>query len=144
MSTVSLPSTWTLTPLGEAADNLDGMRVPLKLSDRENRHGVYPYYGASGIIDHIHNHHFDGEYLLVAEDGANLIARSTPIAFLATGNFWVNNHAHVLGFNGRTCLRFLQRYLCSIDISGFVTGSAQPKLTKKHLDAIEILLPPLS
>ncbi len=112
MSTVSLPSTWTLTPLGEAADNLDGMRVPLKLSDRENRHGVYPYYGASGIIDHIDNHHFDGEYLLVAEDGANLIARSTPIAFLAAGKFWVNNHAHVLGFNGKACLRFC-RDICA-------------------------------
>ena len=143
MNSVTLPSNWAMTPLGEAAENLDGTRVPLKLSDRENRHGDYPYYGASGIIDYIDSFHFDGEYLLVAEDGANLLARSTPIAFLANGKFWVNNHAHVLGYNGKACLRFLQRYLCSIDISRFVTGSAQPKLTKKNLDAIEIPLPPL-
>lgn len=139
-----LPKGWMLTPLGEAADNLDGKRVPLKMSDRDQRHGKYPYYGASGIIDYIDDFLFDGDHLLVAEDGANLLARSTPIAFLASGRFWVNNHAHVLSFNGRASLNYLQRYLCSIDISRYVTGSAQPKLNQKNLDRIEIPLPSLS
>ena len=139
-----LPKGWELTALGEAADNLDGMRVPLNMSDRDQRHGEYPYYGASGVIDQIDDFLFDGDYLLVAEDGANLLARSTPIAFLASGRFWVNNHAHVLSFNGKASLSYLKRYLCSIDISPFVTGSAQPKLNQKNLDRIEIPLPPLS
>ena len=140
----NLPEGWELTALGNAADNLDGKRVPLKMSDRDQRHGEYPYYGASGVIDHIDDFLFDGEHLLVAEDGANLLARTTPIAFLASGRFWVNNHAHVLTFNGRASLSYLQRYLCSIDISSYVTGSAQPKLNQKNLDRIEIPLPPLS
>lgn len=144
MNNEHLPAGWEPTPLGEAADNLDGKRVPLKLSDREKRHGVFPYYGASGVIDHVDDYLFDGNYLLVAEDGANLLARSTPIAFLASGQFWVNNHAHVLSANGKADLRFLQRFLCLIDISRFVTGSAQPKLTKSNLDNIEVPLPPLS
>jgi type I restriction enzyme, S subunit len=139
-----LPKGWTFTPLGEAANNLDGKRVPLKAADREKRHGDYPYYGASGVIDQIDDYLFDGDFLLVAEDGANLLARSTPIAFLASGKFWVNNHAHVLACNGKASLRFLQRYLCSVDVKRFVTGSAQPKLNRKNLDRIEIPLPPLA
>ncbi len=57
---------------------------------------VIDYYGASGIIDHVENYLFEGTYILVAEDGANLLSRSTPLAFLASGKFWVNNHAHIL------------------------------------------------
>lgn len=91
------------------------LRVPVKESDR--RPGPYPYYGASGIVDYVDGYLFDGEYLLVAEDGENLRTRKTPVAFLATGKFWVNNHAHVIRGNGFADTRFLMYVLSAADIS---------------------------
>jgi len=143
MNNGSLPVDWTFTTHGEAADNLDGTRVPLKMSDRDNRHGDYPYYGASGVIDYIDDFHFDGDYLLLAEDGANLLARSTPIAFLATGKYWVNNHAHVVTPNGNATLLYLSTHLNMRNIQDFVTGSAQPKLNQGNLNNIPIPCPPM-
>jgi len=83
-----LPEGWVATLLADVTQNFDGQRVPIKADDRAKRHGQYPYYGASGPIDTIDDFLFDGSFLLVGEDGANLLARSTPIAFLATGQFW--------------------------------------------------------
>lgn len=139
-----LPVQWEMTRIGEVAENADARRVPLKQTDREHRDGPYPYYGASGIIDSINEYIYEGEHLLIAEDGANLLARSTPIAFRADGKFWVNNHAHVLMFNGKADLRYVERYLATIDLTPFVTGSAQPKLNRKNLERIPIPLPSLS
>ena len=82
--------------LKDIVDNYDGKRIPIKSSDRENINGIYPYYGASGIIDYVNDYIFDGEYLLISEDGANLTVRKYPIAFIAIGKFWVNNHAHIV------------------------------------------------
>lgn len=134
---------WDKVPLGDIVNNVDSKRIPLKKVDRELRNGLYPYYGASGVIDTIDDYLFDGEYLLVGEDGANLLARSTPIAYRASGKFWVNNHAHIMEFNGKSDLRFLEYYLNNISLEPFITGSAQPKLNRKNLDSIEIPLPPL-
>lgn len=130
--------------LGDLVDNLDGKRVPIKLADREKRTGNIPYYGASGIIDSIDEWLFEGPHLLVGEDGANLLARNSPIAFMAEGKFWVNNHAHVLAENGRAKLRFLQYFIESIDLTPYVTGSAQPKLNQKQLNRIPVRLPPMA
>jgi len=128
-------------PLVELIDNFDGMRVPVKEADR--RPGPYPYYGASGVVDHVDAFLFDGEYLLVAEDGENLRTRKTPIAFLARGKFWVNNHAHVVRGNSEGDTRFLMYALSSSDISGYLTGSTIPKLTQGNLNRIPLLAPPL-
>src|ERR1039458_5352214 len=87
-------SDWKTVPLASLVENLDSRRVPVKRSERQS--GLYPYYGASGIVDWVGSYLFDGEHLLVAEDGENLNSRSVPIAFRATGKFWVNNHAHIL------------------------------------------------
>ena len=105
--------------------------------------GDIPYYGASGIVDYVKDYIFDGDYLLVSEDGANLLARSTPIAFSITGKTWVNNHAHVLRFKEYATRRYVEMYLNSIDLSFYITGAAQPKLNQKNLNRIEIPLPPL-
>lgn len=91
-----LPKGWCRARFDQLVENHDGLRVPVKASDRANRKGEFPYYGASVIIDYVHDFIFDGDYLLIAEDGANLLSRSTPIAFQARGRFWVNNHAHVV------------------------------------------------
>lgn len=128
--------------IGELVINLDRKRVPVKASDRHA--GPYPYYGASGVVDYVDEYLFEGLHLLVAEDGENLRSRNTPIAFLADGRFWVNNHAHVLRGNDDNDTRYLSYALEASDISGYVTGSAQPKLSQASLAAIQVPVPPLS
>ena len=127
--------------MGEIAINLDSQRRPVTKSARTT--GSVPYYGASGIVDYVSDYIFDGDYLLVSEDGANLLARSTPIAFSISGKTWVNNHAHVLKFNSYAERRFIEIYLNSIDLSPYVSGAAQPKLNQANLNRIPVPAPPL-
>lgn len=128
-------------PLGELAENLDSMRQPIASGLRDP--GDVPYYGASGIVDYVKDYIFDGDFLLVSEDGANLLARSSPIAFSVTGKTWVNNHAHVLKFGTYFERKYIEYYLNSIDLAPYVTGAAQPKLNKKNLENIKIPNPSL-
>jgi len=127
--------------LGELAENLDSKRKPITSSQRKP--GKIPYYGASGIVDYVEDYIFDGDYLLVSEDGANLLARSTPIAFSISGKNWVNNHAHILKFETKYERLFVEYYLNSIDLAPYITGAAQPKLNKKNLNSIKIPNPAL-
>ena len=132
---------WQTCTLGELTDNFDAIRIPVKETDRGV--GPYPYYGASGVVDHVDGFLFDGEYLLIAEDGENLRTRTTPIAFLANGKFWVNNHAHIVQGNSNADTRFLKYALSVLDISGYLTGSTMPKLTQGNMNRIPLLTPPL-
>ena len=127
--------------LSDLCEILDAKRKPLSALQRAKKQGIYPYYGAQGIIDHLDEYLLDGEYLLVAEDGANLETRNQPIANIAKGKIWVNNHAHVLGSNGKCPLNLLGFILNSMNISPYVTGCAQPKLNQENLRNIEIELP---
>lgn len=135
-----LPIEEASRPLGTVVDFLDNIRVPLSTAERSTRKGEYPYYGASGIIDYVDGYLFDGEYLLISEDGANLLSRSTPIAFLATGQFWVNNHAHVIRAREPWTNYLLAEYLESIAIDSHVSGTAQPKLTRASCESIRVPL----
>lgn len=135
------PIGWKVLPLNEATLFLDNQRVPLEESDREQMHGEYPYYGASGIIDHINKYLFDDEVILLAEDGANILLRSTPVAFKATGKFWVNNHAHVLKPREDINIDYLIAYLESLSYVKYNTGSTQPKLNRAVCEKIPVLLP---
>ena len=130
---------YAVVTLEDIAENCDSMRKPVTSGKREA--GEYPYYGASGIVDYVKDYIFDGDYLLVSEDGANLLARSTPIAFSISGKNWVNNHAHVLKFDCYETRRFVEFYLNSIDLALYISGGAQPKLNQKNLNRIEIPLP---
>ena len=130
---------YAVVTLEDIAENCDSMRKPVTSGKREA--GKYPYYGASGIVDYVKGYIFDGDYLLVSEDGANLLARSTPIAFSISGKNWVNNHAHVLKFDCYETRRFVEFYLNSIDLAPYISGGAQPKLNQKNLNRIEIPLP---
>lgn len=127
--------------LGKLAENLDSMRKPITSNSRES--GKYPYYGASGIIDYINDYIFDGDFLLVSEDGANLMARNTPIAFSISGKNWVNNHAHVLKFKTYFEQKYVEYYLNNISLKPYLTGAAQPKLTKSSLENLIIPNPPI-
>lgn len=125
--------------LGEIAKNCDAMRKPVTKGQRTS--GNIPYYGASGIVDYVDDYIFDGDYLLVSEDGANLLARVTPIAFSITGKNWVNNHAHVLDFDDKYVQRYAELYLNNVDLKSYISGAAQPKLNQKKLNIIPIPLP---
>ena len=122
--------------MGELAENLDSMRKPITSGLRDP--GDIPYYGASGVVDYVKDYIFDGDYLLISEDGANLLARNTPIAFSISGKSWVNNHAHVLRFATYAERRYVEYYLNSIDLTPYISGAAQPKLNKKNLESISI------
>lgn len=128
--------------LGDVCENLDSKRIPITKSDRKP--GEYPYYGASGIVDSVDNYIFDGDYLLVSEDGANLLARTTPIAFSVSGRIWVNNHAHILSFAKLDTQHFVEYFFASISVAEYVTGAAQPKLTQSALNDITLPFPTMS
>lgn len=128
----------------EVTINFDKKRVPLSGAQREKRKGKYCYYGAQGVIDHIDDFIFDGTYLLIAEDGENLKSKKQNIAQIAEGQFWVNNHAHIVQGNELCDTRYLCYLLNSMDLSGYVTGSAQPKLSQTNLNAVTLFLPPIS
>ena len=132
---------WQTKTINQISVNLDNKRVPITKADRTR--GKYPYYGASGIVDYVADYIFDGDTLLISEDGANLLARSTPIAFPASGKYWVNNHAHILKFEDITTQRFVELYLESIPLDDYITGAAQPKLNQQALNSIPIPYPPL-
>ena len=127
--------------LGSLAENLDSKRKPITSGLRES--GSIPYYGASGIVDYVKDYIFDGDYLLISEDGANLTARNTPIAFSISGKNWVNNHAHVLKFETYAERRYVEYYLNSIELTPYISGAAQPKLNQKNLNSIKIPSPSL-
>nr|WP_295774724.1 restriction endonuclease subunit S [Rhodoferax sp.] len=130
---------WSVEKLGSVAENLDNRRIPITSSDRVP--GDVPYYGASGVVGYVKDFIFDEDLLCISEDGANLVARSYPIAFPITGKTWVNNHAHVLRFANRCTQKFVEVYLNSIKLDDFITGMAQPKLNKAMLDSIPISRP---
>jgi Restriction endonuclease S subunits len=138
-----VPEGWKVTDLGKVVDFLDGKRRPIKDSDRAKMRGIYPYYGASGIIDYVNDFIFDEELILLGEDGANILNRSSPLAFKVSGKIWVNNHAHVLKPKVGTDLNFLVEYLESIKYDKYNTGTAQPKLNKEVCSRIPIVFPPL-
>lgn len=128
--------------LPELSKNCDRERKPITSSKRVT--GNFPYYGASGIVDFVDGYIFDGDYLLISEDGANLIARTTPIAFSIKGKNWVNNHAHVLKFKEIVTQKFVEIYLNMISLEPWINGAAQPKLNQDNLNRIEIPVPSLS
>lgn len=127
--------------LGDVIINYDKMRVPLSSMQRVNRHGEYRYYGAQGVIDYIDDYIYDGTYMLIAEDGENLKSKKQSIAQIVSGKLWVNNHAHVLQAKEGYNLWYLCYLINSMDLSGYITGSAQPKLSQANMNAIPIELP---
>ena len=137
-----LPEGWAWTRLESALVNRDSERIPVSVADRERLAKIYDYYGASGIIDKVDDYLFDKPLLLIGEDGANLLMRSKPIAFLARGKYWVNNHAHVLDGINEQYLKYVALFINSISLAPYVTGTAQPKMNQAKMGSIIISIPP--
>ena len=130
---------WQTKRFDSICENLDSRRKPITASERVA--GDYPYYGASGIVDYVADYIFDEDILLVSEDGANLLMRSTPIAFSVRGKVWVNNHAHALRFDDMGLQKYIEVFFSMIDISDQITGSAQPKLNQAKLNSMIFPIP---
>ncbi|WP_277563361.1 restriction endonuclease subunit S [Escherichia coli] len=126
---------WGEKSFEELFDFHNNLRKPIKESHRVE--GIYRYYGATGVIDFVNNYIFDGEYILIGEDGANIISRSAPLVYLAKGKFWVNNHAHILTpKNGDMYYLFLVAE--NVNYLKYNTGTAQPKLNIQNLKNINV------
>jgi len=137
-----IPTSWEAVAFGEITFNRDAERIPVSVEERRKRSGIFDYYGASGVIDSIDDYLFDSPLLLIGEDGANLINRSTPIAFIARGKYWVNNHAHVVDGVSENFLRYMCLYINAISLEPYVTGTAQPKMNQAKMNSIPVPLPP--
>ena len=135
-----IPESWEVINLEKLCECLDSKRVPIKQSERNDRKGKVPYYGASGQIDWIDDYLFDESLLLVAEDGENLVSRKLPIAYSIEGQSWVNNHAHVLRVIDINQF-YLEYYFNSFDLSPYLTGTTRPKLNKTSLLDISVPRP---
>ena len=136
-----IPEDWEVVKLDEVVDFLDGQRRPIKANERKS--GIYPYYGASGVIDYVNDYIFDDDLILLGEDGENILSRNLPLAFQVDGKIWVNNHAHVLKPKKNVIIGFLTDYLESLDYVLLNSGTAQPKLNKQACVNLNITLPPL-
>lgn len=132
---------WKRCTLEDCADFLDGLRKPIKSEDRKCEKGLYPYYGASGIIDYIDEYIFDGEYVLLSEDGANILDRNYRVAFIARGKIWVNNHAHVLLPYKNIDINFLSEALERLNYAIYNTGTTMPKLNQEVCRKICLNIP---
>ncbi len=132
---------WRECKLLDIADIYDDIRIPLSKMEREKRKGNHPYYGASGIIDNVDDFLFDGNYVLISEDGENLKTRQTPIAFKASGKFWVNNHAHIVKGKKDYINDLIIYIFQNLDLHPFLTGAVQPKLNQENLLSIPIHIP---
>ena len=137
-----IPQSWTWARFGTAMINRDAERIPLSVNEREKLQKIYDYYGASGVIDKVDRYLFSKPLLLIGEDGANLLTRSKPIAFIARGRYWVNNHAHVLDSSVGLLLEYVAVYINAINLAPYVTGTAQPKMNQEKMNSILIPIPP--
>ena len=140
-----LPEGWVWTTIGELLINRDGERKPVSSAIRsKQKNKIYDYYGAAGIIDKVDEYLFNERLLLIGEDGANLLSRSKDNAFFADGQYWVNNHAHVLDATDKSILDYVAIMINSMKLDDFITGSAQPKLSQDNLNKIPVMLPPFN
>lgn len=130
---------WEEGVLGDVIEILDHKRIPLSKMERNKmKEGrLYPYYGAATILDYVNNYIFDGEYILLGEDGTVRTEEGYPVLQYATGKFWVNNHAHVIKAKQPYNNFFIWNYLSITNIDRIVTGAVQPKINQTNLKTLE-------
>ena len=137
-----IPKGWEVSNVGSVTNIFDSLRVPLSNKEREKRKGIYPYYGATSLMDYVDDYIFDGTYLLVGEDGSVMKEDGTPYTQYVSGKFWVNNHAHVLQGTNGVSTEWLKVFFDNCNVAPYVTGAVQPKINQKNLKSIPFLLPP--
>ena len=136
-----IPEHWEVKPVKYISENYDGKRIPLNSLERAEKRGDFPYYGATGIVDYVNDFLFDGEFVLIGEDGAPFFIENRDVSFIASGKFWVNNHAHILKPKDTISSILLAHYLNCVDYRNYITGSTRDKLTQDQLNCIKLPLP---
>ncbi len=139
-----IPQGWEVKKLSEIAENFDRLRKPLSKMQRAEMQGVYPYYGAAKVFDCVNDFIFEGEYLLMAEDGSVITPDRAPVLQLVNEKFWPNNHTHVLRGRAHYSTHFLYLGLSEVNISPYITGAAQPKVTQENMNRIPFFCGPQS
>lgn len=137
----SMPKEWRIGTVGEIIELHDSKRVPLSGSERDKMEKIYPYYGATSLMDYVDDYLFDGIYLLLGEDGTVIDEKGYPILQYLDGKFWVNNHAHIL--TGKLGFSVEELYLLfSItNIKSIVTGAVQQKVSQGNLKSVPVIIP---
>ena len=138
-----IPEGWEVNTLNKMINCLDSKRIPLSKKQRENRRGNIPYYGATSVMDYIDDFIFDGEYILLAEDGSTMDQNGNPILQYIWNKTWVNNHAHILEAKEQKNLEFIFHTLKKIAVVKIETGSIQKKLNQENLLNVKIIIPSL-
>ncbi len=143
MNVINFPEHWKVMPLEKAVNVFNKKRIPINGAQRQQMQGEYPYCGANGVVDHVNNYLFDGEYVLLAEDGGYW-GSFEDSAYLMSGKFWVNNHAHVLqAKQGLSHNYFLTCQLNYLNIKPFISGTTRGKLNQGRMKQVPLALPPL-
>ena len=135
------PAGWQVSTAGEHIINFDSKRVPVSGAERAKRRGVYPYHGATSVMDHIDDYIFDGIYLLVGEDGSVVRENGAAVTQYVWGKFWVNNHAHVLQGRGSVSTEQVYLYFSLQSVAPYITGAVQPKLSQGRMNNIPFIFP---
>lgn len=136
-----IPEDWLLSKVGEHVVNFDSKRIPVSGAERAKRRGPYPYHGAAGIMDYVDDYLFDGVYLLLGEDGSVMRDNRLAVTQYVWGQFWVNNHAHVLQGRGNVSTEQLFLHFLFEPIAPYITGAVQPKLSQGRMNRIPFILP---
>jgi type I restriction enzyme, S subunit len=136
-----VPQGWIVTSFGNISQCFDNKRIPLSKQQREQKKpGIYPYHGATSIMDYISEYIFDDVYLLIGEDGSVMKDDGTPFIQYIWGRVWVNNHAHVLQGKGTVSTEHLMTFMSQVNIKAYVTGAVQMKINQKNMNSIPFLL----
>ncbi|MBA7714547.1 hypothetical protein ES703_123573 [subsurface metagenome] len=138
-----IPAGWRIGNLMEIINNYDSKRIPLSSRERDKRQGSYPYYGATSIMDYIDDYIFDGEYLLMGEDGTVVDHKGFPILQYGWGKFWVNNHAHVIKGKKGIPLEYIFLLLKHTNVFHIVTGAVQRKINQRNMNNLKVIIPPV-
>lgn len=136
-----IPDDWHIGTVSEIIELHDSKRIPLSSRERANLTKIYPYYGATSVMDYVDRYLFDGIYLLLGEDGTVVDIKGFPILQYVEGKFWVNNHAHIItGKNGFT-VETLYLLFSLTNVQSIVTGAVQPKISQTNLNKVPVVIP---
>ena len=139
----TMPETWRMGTVGEIIELHDSKRIPLSGSERDKMEKIYPYYGATSLMDYVDNYLFDGIYLLLGEDGTVVDDKGFPILQYIDGKFWVNNNAHILTGKLGYSVEELYLLFSLTNIKSIVTGAVQQKVSQANLKKVPAIIPPV-
>ncbi|MDY5486428.1 MAG: restriction endonuclease subunit S [Desulfovibrio sp.] len=136
-----IPAGWHIGTVSEIIELHDSKRIPLSSREREKLNKIYPYYGATSVMDYVDRYLFDGIYLLLGEDGTVVDDNGFPVLQYVDGKFWVNNHAHVITGKCGFTVELLYLLFSLTNVKFIVTGAVQPKISQANLNKVPVLIP---